>query len=88
MPRKSLRIGLVGYGFMGRTHSNAYRQVTPFFDVDFQPVLQAVCGRDRGKAERFAQQWSYESVETDWRNLVARDDLDVIDIGSANDTDA
>ena len=73
---------------MGRTHSNAYRQVHQFFDVDYEPVLKAVCGRDRNKAEHFASQWSYESVETDWRSLVARDDLDVIDIASPNDTHA
>ncbi|MDQ2712947.1 MAG: Gfo/Idh/MocA family oxidoreductase, partial [Acidobacteriota bacterium] len=88
MARKPLRIGLVGYGFMGRTHSNAYRQVGQFFDVDFQPVLKAVSGRDRDKAERFANQWGYESVETDWASLVARGDVDVIDIASPNDTHA
>ncbi|MDQ2840317.1 MAG: Gfo/Idh/MocA family oxidoreductase [Acidobacteriota bacterium] len=86
MAKQPLRIGLVGYGFMGRTHSNAYRQVNQFFDVDYRPVLKAVCGRDREKAERFASQWGYESVETDWRALVARNDIDVIDIASPNDT--
>ena len=88
MTKKPLRIGLVGYGFMGRTHSNAYRQVGQFFDLELQPILKAVCGRDRNKAERFASQWAYESVETDWKSLVARDDLDVIDIASPNDTHA
>ncbi len=88
MSRKPLRIGLVGYGFMGRTHSNAYRQVNQFFDVEFQPVLGAVCGRDREKAEQFANRWGYELVETDWRSLVERSDIDVIDIASPNDTHA
>ncbi len=86
MAKQPLRIGLVGYGFMGRTHSNAYRQVNQFFDVTYRPVLKAVCGRDREKAESFASQWGYESVETDWRALVARRDIDIIDIASPNDT--
>jgi predicted dehydrogenase len=84
--KKPLRIGLVGYGFMGRTHSNAYRQVSQFFDVDYEPVLQAVCGRDREKAERFAGRWGYQSVEADWRSLMERKDIDAIDIASPNDT--
>lgn len=88
MSKKPLRIGLVGYGFMGRTHSNAYRQVNHFFDVEFQPVLKAVCGRDREKAEQFANRWGYDSVETDWRSLVERSDIDVVDIASPNDTHA
>jgi predicted dehydrogenase len=88
MNGKPLRIGLVGYGFMGRTHSNAYRQVNQFFDVNYRPVLKAVCGRDREKTESFARQWGYESVETDWKAMVSRDDLDLIDIASPNDTHA
>ena len=88
MSQKPLRIGLIGYGFMGRTHSNAYRQVNQFFDVPYRPVLKAVCGRDREKAEAFGKQWGYESVETDWKAMVGRDDLDVIDIASPNDTHA
>ena len=86
MSKKPLRVGLVGYGFMGRTHSNAYRQVSQFFDVDYRPVLQAVCGRSREKAESFASQWGYDSVETDWRDLIDRKDIDVVDIASPNNT--
>jgi predicted dehydrogenase len=85
---KKLNIGLVGYGFMGRTHSNAFRQVNRFFDLEYQPVLKAVCARDGEKARAFATQWGYESVETDWRKLVARTDIDLIDIASPNDTHA
>ncbi len=88
MNKRALRIGLVGYGFMGRTHSNAYRQVNQFFDVAYRPELKAVCGRDEGKARSFAEQWGYESVETDWRALVEREDIDAIDIASPNDTHA
>ncbi len=88
MARRNLNIGLVGYGFMGRTHSNAFRQVNRFFELEYQPVLKAICARDGEKASAFAAQWGYDSVETDWRNLVARPDIDLIDIASPNDTHA
>ncbi|MBM3846502.1 MAG: Gfo/Idh/MocA family oxidoreductase, partial [Verrucomicrobia bacterium] len=85
---KPLRIGLIGYGFMGRAHSNAFRKVGNFFDLKHQPVLKAVCARDPGKAAAFASNWGYESVETDWRRLIERDDIDLIDIASPNNTHA
>lgn len=77
---KPLRIGMIGYGFMGRAHSNAYRRVNNFFDLEYAPVLQAVCARDAAKAQQFADKWGYASVETDWRKLVARNDIDAVDI--------
>ena len=85
---KPLRIGIIGYGFMGRTHSNAYKQVSSFFDPPLRPVLQAVCGRDEGNAKAFAERWGYESIETDWRTLIARDDIDAVDICTPNNTHA
>lgn len=81
---KPVRIGLVGYGFMGRTHSNAYRRVPNFFDTEYTPVLKAVCARDAAKVQGFADQWGYESIETDWRKLVERDDIDAVDICTPN----
>src|SRR5918997_6050327 len=88
MPAKNLNIGMVGYGFMGRAHSNAWRKVSNFFDTGYQPVLKAVAARNRDKAQGFADQWGYESVETDWRRLVERDDIDAIDICTPNATHA
>ncbi|MGA2135440.1 MAG: Gfo/Idh/MocA family oxidoreductase [Bryobacteraceae bacterium] len=88
MTRKSLNIGLVGYGFMGRTHSNAFAKVNQFFDLPYRPVLRAVCARDAAKVSAFAEQWGYDSAETDWRKLVERPDIDLIDIASPNDTHA
>lgn len=85
MARDKLRVGLVGYGFMGRAHSNAFRKVGNFFDLDREIELAAVCGRDRSKAEAHAATWGFGSVETDWRALVARDDIDLIDIAAPND---
>jgi predicted dehydrogenase len=86
--KKPLRIGLIGYGFMGRTHSNAFRKVGNFFDLDYEPVMQAICARDEAKAKAFADKWGWQSVESDWKKLVARKDIDVIDIGSPNNTHA
>ncbi len=82
---KTLNVGLIGYGFMGRAHSNAFRKVSNFFDLEYQPVLKAVCARQGDKAAAFAKKWGYESVETDWRNLIKRDDIDLVDIAAPND---
>jgi len=84
--KKPLRVGMVGIGFMGRTHSNAFRQVSQFFDLPYRPVLQAICARSEAPVRAFAGTWGYASCETDWRALVARDDIDLIDIASPNDT--
>src|SRR5262245_33935011 len=86
--KNKLNIGLVGYGFMGRTHSNAFRQAQRFFDVPYEPVLKAVCARNADRVKSFASNWGYESNETDWRALVERKDVDLIDIASPNDTHA
>ena len=83
---KALNIGLIGYGFMGRTHSNAFLQAPRFFDLPCRPVLKAVAARKEDRVKKFAENWGYESFDTDWRNLVARKDIDVIDIASPNDT--
>ena len=83
-PQKPLNIGMIGYGFMGRAHSNAYRKVNNFFPLAYRPVLKAACGRDREKAQAFADTWGYESVETDWKKLIERADIDAIDICAPN----
>ncbi len=81
---KPLNIGLIGYGFMGRAHSNAYRRVNNFFDLDYRPELKAVCARNEENAKAFADRWGYESVETDWRKLLERSDIDAVDICTPN----
>jgi myo-inositol 2-dehydrogenase/D-chiro-inositol 1-dehydrogenase len=83
---KTLNIGLVGYGFMGRTHSNAFLQAPRYFDLPYQPVLKAVAARNEERVKKFAANWGYESYETDWRKLIERKDIDVVDIASPNDT--
>ena len=80
MRKDSLNIGLIGYGFMGRAHSNAFLQAGRFFDLPYQPVLKAVCARNSERVKAFAEIWGYESVETDWRKLIERPDISLIDI--------
>ena len=81
---KKLNVGLIGCGFMGRTHSNASCRVNNFFDLEYQPVLKAVCDLDEARAAAFAAKWGYESYETDWRKLIARKDIDLVDITLPN----
>ena len=77
---KAVNVGMIGYGFMGRAHSNAYRKTNQFFDLEYRPVLKAVCARDQVRVKAFADNWGYESVETDWRELIERKDIDIVDI--------
>ncbi|MBN2291773.1 MAG: Gfo/Idh/MocA family oxidoreductase [Pirellulales bacterium] len=83
---KPLNIAVLGCGFMGKAHSNAYSQVRHFFDGEYRPVLKAVYAReeDKAKLKEFAARWGYESMETDWKKLIARDDIDLVDVCSPN----
>lgn len=75
-------VGLVGYKFMGRAHSNAYRQVARYFDVDPVPVMAAICGRDQAATSAAAAQLGWNSVETDFHDLVKRDDIGLVDVST------
>ncbi|MCK5944399.1 MAG: Gfo/Idh/MocA family oxidoreductase, partial [Planctomycetes bacterium] len=86
MSKQQLRIGLIGTGFMGRAHSNAYRKAPNFFDLGMEPVLQTVCARSDGAAAAFADKWGFASAETDWRRVIERDDIDAVDICTPNDS--
>jgi len=77
---KPLNVGLIGYGFMGRTHSNAYAKVRHFFDVPYEPNLKVVCGLDEGEAKAFADQWGYDSFTTDWKKVIEDESIDVVDV--------
>ena len=81
---KELRIGMIGYGFMGKAHSNAYAQANHFFPCETKPVMKALCARNAEKAKSFATNWGYESIETDWRKLIERNDIDAVDICTPN----
>jgi predicted dehydrogenase len=85
----TIGVGLVGYKFMGKSHSNAYRQVASFFpDVQLRPLMKAICGRDEAAVRQAAEQMGWEGYETDWRKLVARDDIGLIDISTPGDSHA
>ena len=83
-PRQTLNVAMIGHGFIGKVHSNAFHQVGHFFQTPFQPRLKVLCGRDRQKLEAVASQWGWEEVATDWRTVVDRKDIQVIDIAVPN----
>jgi predicted dehydrogenase len=85
---KTLNVGMVGCGFMARSHSNAYRQVGNFFDLPYQPVLKRVAARQPATAEAFAAKWGYAAHGSDWRALVESPDIDLVDICVPNNLHA
>ena len=85
---EKLRVGLVGYKFMGKAHANAYRQAGHFFALPVPFRLQVLCGRNAEAVREAARTYGFEETETDWRKLVARDDVDLIDIATPGDSHA
>ncbi len=77
---KTMNVGIIGYQFMGKAHSNAWLQAPRFFNMNIKPVLKVACGRRKEPLQSFADNWGWEEVETDWRKVVERDDIDIIDI--------
>ena len=87
--KKELRIAMIGTGLMARTHSNGYNRIRDFFpELEYNPVMKVVCSRTESKVKAFAEQWGYESYETDWKEVIKRDDVDAIDICTPNDMHA
>jgi predicted dehydrogenase len=85
---KKLNIGLIGYGFMGRTHSNAYQKVKHFFDIPYKPNLKVVCGLVEEEAKAFADKWEYDSYTTDWHKVIEDENIDVVEICVPNNLHA
>ena len=85
---ESLGVGMVGYAFMGAAHSQAWRTAPHAFDLPLRPVLAALCGRDRAATEAAAQRYGFAGVETDWRALLERDDVQLIDVCTPGDSHA
>ncbi|OXM17372.1 Gfo/Idh/MocA family protein [Paenibacillus herberti] len=84
--KKTLRVGMIGYKFMGKAHSNAYRAMPMFFSgAPLQPEMAVLCGRNAAGAEAARAQFGWQELETDWRQVVARDDIDLIDINTPSD---
>src|SRR6185436_6305125 len=77
-----INVALIGYQFMGKAHSNAYRQVRHFFPGKLQPRLKVICGRNQQALEAAARQFGWEETETDWRRAIERDDIDIVDIST------
>jgi predicted dehydrogenase len=88
MSAPPLRVAMIGYAFMGRAHAHAWRSVSSFFDVPLRPELAVVCGRNEHAVAAFAERWGWQSAETDWRRVVERDDVDLIDICTPGDSHA
>ncbi|GAB3494398.1 Gfo/Idh/MocA family protein [Amycolatopsis cihanbeyliensis] len=80
LPGDSIGVAMVGHAFMGAVHSHAWRSVHRFFDVPLTPRMAVLCGRDERRTKEAAQRYGWESVETDWRALLEREDIDLVDI--------
>ena len=86
MPKRKqrLNVAMVGSGFIARAHSNAFHQVTHFFDVPYEMETKVICGRTPAKLDAFAAQWGWKETATDWRSVVTRADVDIVDIATPN----
>ena len=86
MSTSEIRIGMAGYGFMGAAHSQAWRVASAFFDLPRRPVMQAIAGRNAEAVAAAAEKWGWQESVTDWRRLIDRDDIDLIDICTPGDS--
>src|SRR5438876_3604903 len=84
--RRTLAIGLIGYNFMGKAHSNAWRQVPHFFDLPAAVRLKTICGRNRTKVKKAAAKLGWEDFVTDWRRVADDPKIDIVDICTPNDS--
>src|SRR5699024_11033411 len=79
---ESINVGMVGYKFMGKAHSNAYRALPMFFPNSIKPHMKVICGRNAEAVADAAKQFGWEEYTTDWQNLMNREDIDLIDINA------
>jgi predicted dehydrogenase len=86
--RRDINVALIGYAFMGRAHSNAYRQVTPFFNPRLRPRMKVLCGRTRPSVEKAARELGWDEVSTSWQEVIQRKDIDLVDISTPGDSHA
>jgi predicted dehydrogenase len=82
--RRKLNVAMIGYGFMGRAHSNAFHQAARFFDLPFTLRLKTICGRNQEKLTQMAGDWGWEEIATEWEKVVERPDIDIVDICTPN----
>ena len=77
---KTMNVAIIGTKFMGKAHSNAWLNAPRFFDMGIKPVLKVACGQNEKDLQEFAARWGWEETETDWRKVIERDDIDIVDI--------
>jgi predicted dehydrogenase len=85
VPRK-VNVALIGYQFMGKAHSNAYRQMARFFDSDTVPVMKVICGRNEAGVKAAAENYGWQEWSTAWEKVVKREDIDVVDVSTPGDS--
>src|SRR3989442_5159566 len=83
--KRKLNIAMIGHRFMGKAHSNAWRQVGRFFDLPVDPVMKVICGRDEAAVKSAAEIYGWHEHSTSWQQIVERKDIDVIDICTPGD---
>jgi predicted dehydrogenase len=88
MSKRTLNVGLIGYQFMGKAHSNAYRQVNRFFDLPAEINMHTICGRNEAAVSKAAAQYGWRNFETDWRKVIANPEIDIIDVSTPGNTHA
>src|SRR5437667_4065548 len=88
MAKKQINVALIGYQFMGKAHSNAYRQVGRFFDLDVEPVMKVLCGRSEDKVKAAAEKFGWQEYATSWEDVINRSDIDLIDVATPGNTHA
>lgn len=84
--KKKLNIAMIGHRFMGKAHSNAWRQVSRFFDLPVEPVMKVICGRDEAAVKSAAEKYGWLEHSTSWQQVVERSDIDVVDICTPGDS--
>ncbi len=88
MAKKQINVALIGFQFMGKAHSNAYRQVGHFFDLPVEPVMKVLVGRSEHKVKAAAENLGWQEHATSWEEVIQRNDIDLVDIGTPNDSHA
>jgi predicted dehydrogenase len=86
--KRKMNVAMIGHRFMGKAHSNAWRQVSRFFDVPIEPVMKVICGRDESGTRSAAEKLGWQEHSTSWQEVIARNDIDIVDICTPGDSHA